>query len=432
MEQTVDDRLKVVEEEKKKAIVFAGGGSKGAYQAGAWKALEALGETFDIAAGTSIGSINAAFYVQGDLDAAYEMWSNITLDDIMANGMNLERSLGSIYSQREQVLPFVKSVLNKNGVDVTPFHNMMKQYFSAEKFFGSPVDFVLVTVQHPSYKPVEVRKKDMERFGDGAWQWLAASAACYPVFPVMRIEEQDYVDGGYFDNIPVAPAFRIGATEAVVVDLKTEKNHEGYLHHPRIRYIKPSRDLGTFLNFGKDAIRFSMRLGYNDTMKSYGKYYGRIYTFLPGPYAAEAVEWLSDKFMDILTVAEANYDFSGSVRMRRVNYLEGCTTLLADALGVKRPTEPELMFEALESLMRVCGFSPDENYVLTDLLNDLKTDVDRLYPMLEYDTATAFSAVCGYIAGRGGKEPERKKQEDERMLLIYTSLIRALQQMQLI
>ena len=137
--------------------------------------------------------------------------------------------------------------------------------------------------------------------------------------------------------------------------------------------------------------------------------------------------------MDILTVAEANFDFSGSVRARsRVNSLEGCTTLLAAALGVKRPTERELMLEVLESLLRVCGFSPDTDYVLTELLNSLKTEVDRLYPMLEYDFETAFAAVCAFIKSRGGKEPERKKQEDDRRLLIYTSLIRALQQMPLI
>ena len=431
METTIEERLRVVEEEKRKAIVFAGGGSKGAYQAGAWKALDALGETFDIAAGTSIGSINAALYVQGDVDAAYALWNSISVDDIMTNGVNLERSFGSIYSQREQMLPFLKS-LYKGGVDVTPFHEMLKQNFNAEKFFSSPVDFALITVQHPSFKPVEIRKKDMERFGENAWQWLAASGAAYPVFPVMRIEEQDYIDGGYFDNIPVASAFRLGATEAVVVDLKPEKNHEGYLHHPRITYIKPSRDLGTFLNFGKDALRFSMKLGYNDTMKTYGRYYGRAYTFLPGPYAEEALEWLSDKFMDLLTEAEARFDFSGSVRFQRVNALEGCTTLLAAALGVKRPTERELMLEALESLLRICAYKTETEYTLTDLLTELKTEVDRLYPMLEYDTETAFTAVSKWIAERGGKEPERKKQEDDRMLLIYTSLIRAIQQMPLI
>ena len=60
----------------KKALVFAGGGSKGAYQLGAWKALEELGERFQIATGTSIGSINAAFYVQHDFAAAEKKLRN--------------------------------------------------------------------------------------------------------------------------------------------------------------------------------------------------------------------------------------------------------------------------------------------------------------------------------------------------------------------
>ena len=419
-------------EVKRKAIVFAGGGSKGAYQAGAWKALEELGETFDIATGTSIGSINAAFYVQHDFEAAYEMWNTLTVDSIMTNGVNLDRSLESIVSQRDQMVPFLKTFINRRGADVTPFHNKLKQYFDAEKFFGSEVDFACVTVRYPSFAPVEIFKRDMVRFGPDAWQWLAASGACYPVFPVMRVEDEDYVDGGYFDNIPVAPAFRLGATEAVVIDLKTEKNHEGYLHHPRIRYIKPSRDLGTFLNFEKDALQFSIRMGYNDTMKAYGRYYGRKYTFLPEEDADAVIAWLADKFMDLLTEAEANFDFSESVRWRRVNNLEGCTTLLAASLGVKRPTERELMLEALEDLLRVCGYQMDTYYLITNLLFQLKSDVDGLYPTLEFDTETAFKNVCAFIEQKSGKAPERKKPEDDRRLLIYTSLIRAVQQLKLI
>ena len=42
---------------------------------GAWKALNELGETFQIATGTSIGSINAGFYVQHDFEAAWQLCS---------------------------------------------------------------------------------------------------------------------------------------------------------------------------------------------------------------------------------------------------------------------------------------------------------------------------------------------------------------------
>lgn len=39
----------------KQAIALAGGGTKGAYQVGAWKAMRELGIPFDIVTGTSIG-----------------------------------------------------------------------------------------------------------------------------------------------------------------------------------------------------------------------------------------------------------------------------------------------------------------------------------------------------------------------------------------
>ena len=422
----------IIEEPRKKAVVFAGGGSKGAYQAGAWKALDELGEQFDIAAGTSIGSINAAFYVQHDFENAYEMWNNLTVDSIMTNGVNMDKSIESIVQQREQLFPFLRTVVSQKGADVTPFHEKLKTYFNAEKFFGSEVDFALVTVKYPSFAPVEVFKRDMLPLGQEAWQWLAASGACWPVFPVMNVCGEDYVDGGYFDNIPVAPAFKLGATEAVVIDLKQKKNHAGYLHHPRIRYIKPSRDLGAFLNFEKDALQRSIRLGYNDTMKAYGRYFGRQYTFLPeDDVARSAVEWLADKFLDILTVAEADFDFSGSVKTRqRVNNLEGCTTLLAAELGVFRPTEEELVLEALEWLLRLLGYDPDSEYKLWGLLFELKNRVDGLYPLLEYDIGKAFSTVRAFAAAQGGKKnPEYKKTEDDRHMLVYVSLIRALQQM---
>lgn len=266
----------------KKAIVFAGGGSKGAYQIGAWKALNELGEDFAVATGTSIGSINAGFYVQHDFDAAYEMWKNLTAGDIMVNGINLDKSFESIFAQRENLIPFVKNYFKaKNGADVTPFHNMLRKLFDSEKFFGSDIDYALMTVKFPSLDPVEITKEEMKKYSE-PWRWIAASAACFPVFPVEEIDGTEYADGGYYDNIPVASAFRLGAEQVTVIDLKTESNHEGYIRHPRVKYIKPSEDLGTFMNFGKDAIDFSIYLGYSDTMKAYGKYRGYRYTFTPG------------------------------------------------------------------------------------------------------------------------------------------------------
>ena len=51
-------------------LVLAGGGAKGAYQIGAWKAMREMGVTFNAVAGVSIGSINGALIVADEYEKA--------------------------------------------------------------------------------------------------------------------------------------------------------------------------------------------------------------------------------------------------------------------------------------------------------------------------------------------------------------------------
>ena len=57
----------------KRAIVLSGGGTKGAYELGVWKALREKETEFHIVTGTSIGAINGAMMCTGD----YEKCCNI-------------------------------------------------------------------------------------------------------------------------------------------------------------------------------------------------------------------------------------------------------------------------------------------------------------------------------------------------------------------
>ena len=66
----------------KRAIVLSGGGSKGAYQIGVWKALRKMKIKYDIVTGTSIGSVNGIMMVQKEYHKAKYLWDNISYDDI--------------------------------------------------------------------------------------------------------------------------------------------------------------------------------------------------------------------------------------------------------------------------------------------------------------------------------------------------------------
>ena len=57
-------------------LVIAGGGFKGAYHVGVWKALREAGVyRFDCVAGTSAGALNAILIANGDLDQAERLWN---------------------------------------------------------------------------------------------------------------------------------------------------------------------------------------------------------------------------------------------------------------------------------------------------------------------------------------------------------------------
>ncbi|MEG2144627.1 MAG: patatin-like phospholipase family protein, partial [Oscillospiraceae bacterium] len=69
----------------KKALVLGGGGAKGSYEIGAWKAFEELNKSWDMIVGTSIGSLNGAAMVQGDFKSALRLWENIDYKNVFGD-----------------------------------------------------------------------------------------------------------------------------------------------------------------------------------------------------------------------------------------------------------------------------------------------------------------------------------------------------------
>ena len=67
---------------KKIGLVLAGGGGRGAYQIGVWKALRETGleNYITSVSGTSVGALNAGLFVQKDLEVAQNVWESISRD----------------------------------------------------------------------------------------------------------------------------------------------------------------------------------------------------------------------------------------------------------------------------------------------------------------------------------------------------------------
>ncbi len=264
-------------DDMKRALVLGGGGSKGAYEIGVWKALDELDIHFDIVAGTSIGAMIGAMYVQQQYDRCVEFWSDLSVDDIILNGVNIDMDIELMMSQKGKYKSFLKSYIQNKGADITPFINKLKKYFDAERFFQSDIDYACMCVNFTRKKPQPILKKDMN--AENALDYMIASASCFPAFPMKEINDEKFIDGGYYDNVPIKLAKSMGADEIVAVDLKAIGNKK--VHHPlkNLIYIEPQVSLGSFLLFDPTRIQRNMTLGYQDTMKKFYRYIGSIYTF---------------------------------------------------------------------------------------------------------------------------------------------------------
>ena len=73
----------VIDLSKEYGLVLDGGGARGAYQIGAWKALHEAGVQIRGIAGTSVGALNGALICMGDVDEAEHIWKEMTFSKVM-------------------------------------------------------------------------------------------------------------------------------------------------------------------------------------------------------------------------------------------------------------------------------------------------------------------------------------------------------------
>ena len=281
----------------KRALVLNGGGSRGAYQIGAWRAFEELGVRFQAVYGTSIGALNAALFAQGDLALAERIWENITAGQIVSVEAGDTFSIGRMVSRKRDVIPFLVENARHLRMDVKPLEALVRENIDEARIRARGMELGVMTFRVPQLQGVPMTLANMTPGTLG--EWVLASAACFPIFPERRIDGQLYVDGGYYDNLPIDLALAGGADEVVAVELHPEPTHPEYARVPWLTSVMPRRELGGFLDFDPQRLRTSRTLGYCDAMKALHGLDGFLYTFRPvsalsvAPAARRAVAAMS-------------------------------------------------------------------------------------------------------------------------------------------
>ncbi len=261
----------------KRALVLNGGGSRGAYEIGAWQAFSELGVRFDGVYGTSIGALNAALFAQGDLDGAVKLWSNITVKQIMAVEDEDDFAIESMIHRKRDVVPFLMENARHLRMDISPLEALVRAHLDEGRIRASGLRLGIMTCKAPQLAGAPMRLEDMK--SGSLCDWVIASASCFPIFPARHIDGQRYIDGGYFDNLPIDMALSDGMDEVVAVELHPYHSHPEFGRMPWLTTVKPLKGLGGFLDFNPDLLRRSRLLGYHDALKKWGRLEGFLYTF---------------------------------------------------------------------------------------------------------------------------------------------------------
>lgn len=247
-------------------LVLAGGGGKGAYQIGAYKALAEHGMDKQIVgmAGSSVGTLNMALLAMDDLKMAQYVWSHISPNQF------LEAEIGKMFDGRE-------GFVSRDGlVEIMDnYINWEILYENSKPMFATLSRYKDYVTQEAESEYVNLNKLERQQ----AKQIMLASSALPFVYEPVKIGNYVYRDGGLTDNLPIRPLYESGIRHFILILLSqnTKVPRDTYPDADFLE-IRPSTDLGDLwrgtLDFTSNGAKIRMELGYVDAMRAI-RYFGR-------------------------------------------------------------------------------------------------------------------------------------------------------------
>lgn len=248
-------------------LVLSGGGAMGSYEIGVWKALRELKIDIKGVAGTSVGALNGAMILQDDFEKALELWERITIDQVIDVDTSLLRRRLLKWTREDFSLFFslFKEFIREGGFDTTPLRLLLEDTIDEELIRRSPMDFGINTYSVSDLKLVELYLEEIPR---GELISYLMASACLVIFKRAEINNKKFIDGGYFDNVPVNLLIKKGYRNLIVVELmnifKRPPIEEENLN---IIKIKSSKSIGGIMEFNPKRAKKNIVMGYEDTIK---------------------------------------------------------------------------------------------------------------------------------------------------------------------
>src|SRR5947207_2903797 len=195
--------------------VLGGGGARGAAQVGVLQALfEANIEGPAAVVGTSVGALNGASI------AAYPSLAGT----MMLREVWMSRQALSVFQAHP--LGIIVSGVRRDQLSAFPQRNVRRLIDRAQALTGITtfeqlrVPLAVVATDLNAGKPAVFRSGDLTPA-------LLASTAIPGIFPMVRVNDREHLDGGVVENTPLNIAVDDGAKEILAISLMAGGEYEG-------------------------------------------------------------------------------------------------------------------------------------------------------------------------------------------------------------
>lgn len=345
------------------AIALEGGGAKGAYEVGVWKALDEAGVQFDAVAGTSVGALNGAMMVMGELEQAIRLWENIKFSQVFdADDLQMKKLYDRELSGLDikALLKDLIEAIKEGGLDIEPLRNLLSEWVDEEKIKASGKKFFLVTYSLTDKMELDIDADELEA---GKLKDMLLASAYVPLFQRKKLDGKDYVDGSVHNIVPISSLLDRGYRDIIVIRIygvgfekRTKLSDDA-----NITTIAPGEKLGGVLQFDAEQSKKDMTLGYFDGMRM-------LYGLTGEKYYIDRRWDEMHAYLALKTLLKF-YLKEETVSLREMN--ERLLPKMAKKLKAKDSDYYGILLRFLEQLAEKAGLSPFKIRTEEELLSEI-------------------------------------------------------------
>ena len=215
----------------KTALVLSGGSARALTHLGVLEEIERHGLPVDIVVGTSMGAIIGALYaLYGSTAPILERLRRLVGSDLFLKAVSVAGSDSLQVAADNTLNRFIwlfksgiyctQSVMQSTMVSESDYLKIMSDLIPDVSMDELKIPFAAVAMDLISGEEIVLA-------GGSLLAAVSASAAIPGILPSVTLHGRRLVDGGWVDNVPVAPAFALGAHFVLAVDASLSMDELG-------------------------------------------------------------------------------------------------------------------------------------------------------------------------------------------------------------